>query len=81
MSLDPWHPASSIGVAGAVDPSRTAAGVVIGIAITTGSVFALRRIHQPAKATLSLSDSPGALVGLVFAVTAIAPVLHAIPLN
>lgn len=84
MSLDPWHPASSIGVAGVVDPWRTGGGIVIAIAVIAGSVFALRRIHQrhqAAKANLPLSESAGIVVGLVFAVTAIAPVLHVIPLN
>lgn len=87
MSLDPWHPASSIGVAGIVDRWRTGAGIVIAIAIIGGSVFALRRIHQrhralkATKENLPLSDAPGVVVGLVFAMTAIAPVLHVVPLS
>jgi len=75
MTLDPWHPASSIGLVGEVDTRYAVfGGSTVALACVAAAV-AVRRARARG------SERTGVKVGAAVGVAALAPVLHVAPIG
>ena len=78
MSLDAWHPASSIGLVGAVDRGRAALGFVV---FLLAAAAVARLIIRASRSSRRDGPWAGLVVSLVFGAAALAPVIHLVPLD
>ncbi|MCL2726245.1 MAG: tetratricopeptide repeat protein [Polyangiaceae bacterium] len=76
MTLDPWHPASSIGVAGIPNRGYVVFGAAVALAVAFAAARSWRRNIE-----LRYDDSKNVYVGLVLAGFSLLPVLQIVPLG
>lgn len=78
MSLDAWHPASSIGLIGAVDRGRAVIGFAV---LLLAGPFVARAIGRASDSMRGDDTGASLVVSLVFGAAALAPVIHLVPLD
>ncbi len=89
MTLDAWHPATSIGLVGEIDRSRASLGaviLVISLVLSGRALLRWRAARRSAKATSDGAPAPVAprtvatAVSAVLALVSIGLVLHVVPI-
>lgn len=84
MTLDGWHPATSIGLVGEVDMTRASLGafvLVIVLAFLWRAIVRRRTSTRPAVETAISPRTTAAIVGVVLALVSIGLVVHVVPLQ
>lgn len=72
MTVDPWHPRTSIGLAGDLDTTRAAiGGAVVAVAIVLLAIARRRGFTRP---------SAGVAIGASLAVVSLALIIHVVPI-